>query len=115
MSRSAAQLIGKGGIGNIFEAALLLAADGAHSLVRETLGIDFSGHNFPEAWPLYDIELADPLPLDHAHVSFVENGLIFCHGIIRGHHSVGRMSLSCPLPAPNQRRAAIRSSTRLET
>jgi 2-polyprenyl-6-methoxyphenol hydroxylase-like FAD-dependent oxidoreductase len=72
MSRSAAQLIGKGGIGNSFEAALLLAADGAHSLVRETLGIDFPGHNFP-----YDIELADPQPLDHAHVSFVENGLIF--------------------------------------
>jgi 2-polyprenyl-6-methoxyphenol hydroxylase-like FAD-dependent oxidoreductase len=73
-----AQLIGKGGNGNSFEAALLLAADGARSLVRETLGIDFPGHNFPEAWPLYDIELADPLPLDHAHVSFVENGLIFC-------------------------------------
>jgi 2-polyprenyl-6-methoxyphenol hydroxylase-like FAD-dependent oxidoreductase len=73
-----AQLIHKGGDRNSFEAALLLAADGAHSLVRETLGIDFPGHNFPEAWPLYDIELADPLPLDHAHVSFVENGLIFC-------------------------------------
>jgi 2-polyprenyl-6-methoxyphenol hydroxylase-like FAD-dependent oxidoreductase len=73
-----AQLIHKGGDTNSFEAALLLAADGAHSLVRETLGIDFPGHNFPEAWPLYDIELADPLPADRAHVSFVENGLIFC-------------------------------------
>jgi 2-polyprenyl-6-methoxyphenol hydroxylase-like FAD-dependent oxidoreductase len=73
-----AQLSGKGGNPSSFEAALLLAADGAHSLVRETLGIDFPGHNFPEAWPLYDIELADPLPLDQAHVSFVENGLIFC-------------------------------------
>jgi 2-polyprenyl-6-methoxyphenol hydroxylase-like FAD-dependent oxidoreductase len=73
-----AQLIDKGGDQNSFEAALLLAADGGHSLVRKILGIDFPGHNFPEAWPLYDIELADPLPLDHAHVSFVENGLIFC-------------------------------------
>ena len=73
-----AQLSGKGGNPNRFEAALLLAADGAHSLVRETLGIEFPGHNFPEAWPLYDIELADPLTPDHAHVSFVENGLIFC-------------------------------------
>ena len=73
-----AQLRDKEGESNSFEAALLLAADGAHSVVRETLGIDFPGHNFPEAWPLYDIELADPLPLDRAHVSFVENGLIFC-------------------------------------
>jgi 2-polyprenyl-6-methoxyphenol hydroxylase-like FAD-dependent oxidoreductase len=73
-----AQLVDEGGERNSFEAALLLAADGGHSLVREKLGIDFSGHNFPEAWPLYDIELADPLPLDQAHVSFVENGLIFC-------------------------------------
>ncbi len=60
------------------EAALLLAADGAHSLVREALHIDFPGRDFPETWPLYDIALADPLSLDHAHVSFVENGLIFC-------------------------------------
>jgi 2-polyprenyl-6-methoxyphenol hydroxylase-like FAD-dependent oxidoreductase len=63
---------------NSFEATLLLAADGAHSLVRDALGIDFPGHNFPEVWPLYDIELADPLPLNHAHVSFIKNGLIFC-------------------------------------
>jgi 2-polyprenyl-6-methoxyphenol hydroxylase-like FAD-dependent oxidoreductase len=73
-----AQLKGKDAVPEGFEAALLLAADGAHSLVRETLDIDFPGHNFPEAWPLYDIELSDPLPVDRAHVSFVENGLIFC-------------------------------------
>jgi 2-polyprenyl-6-methoxyphenol hydroxylase-like FAD-dependent oxidoreductase len=45
---------------------------------------DFPGHNFPEAWPLYDIELADPLSLDHAHVSFIKNGLIFCLCIYPG-------------------------------
>lgn len=75
---TAARLTHTDGGPNSVEAALLLAADGAHSRVRETLGINFPGHVFPEAWPLYDIELADPLPSDHAHVSFIENGLIFC-------------------------------------
>jgi 2-polyprenyl-6-methoxyphenol hydroxylase-like FAD-dependent oxidoreductase len=56
-------------------APLLLAADGARSAVREALGFGFQGHAFPEAWPLYDIHLADPLPLDHAHISFVKGGL----------------------------------------
>jgi 2-polyprenyl-6-methoxyphenol hydroxylase-like FAD-dependent oxidoreductase len=56
---------------------VLLAADGAHSDVRAALGIGFEGSAFPEAWPLYDIRLNDPLDLDHAHVSFVEGGLVF--------------------------------------
>jgi 2-polyprenyl-6-methoxyphenol hydroxylase-like FAD-dependent oxidoreductase len=66
------------------EAPLLLAADGAHSRVREVLGIGFDGHGFPEDWPLYDIALDDPLDLDHAHVSFVPEGLIFLLAIRPG-------------------------------
>jgi 2-polyprenyl-6-methoxyphenol hydroxylase-like FAD-dependent oxidoreductase len=63
---------------------LLLAADGSHSRVRETLGISFDGHSFPEAWPLYDIHLNDPLDLDHAHVSFTKAGLVFLLAIRPG-------------------------------
>ncbi len=59
------------------EVAFLLAADGAHSAVRTALNIGFEGHAFAEPWPLYDIQLNDPLPIDHAHVSFVKRGLLF--------------------------------------
>jgi 2-polyprenyl-6-methoxyphenol hydroxylase-like FAD-dependent oxidoreductase len=58
-------------------APLMLAADGAHSEVRAALGIDFAGSGFPEAWPLYDVELDDPLDLHSAHVSFIPHGLVF--------------------------------------
>lgn len=58
-------------------ASLLLAADGAHSPTRERLGIGFEGSGFPESWPLYDIRLDTPLDIRHAHVSFVERGLVF--------------------------------------
>lgn len=34
-----------------FRAPLSLAADGAHSKVRETLGIRLEGSDLPEAWP----------------------------------------------------------------
>lgn len=65
-------------------ASLLLGADGAHSQVREALGIPFKGHAFPEAWPLFDLELDDPLDLDHAHVDFLARGLVFLLGLRPG-------------------------------
>jgi len=65
-------------------AGLLLAADGAHSTVRKALGIGFEGSAFPESWPLYDLQLNDPLDLDHAHVCFVEGGLVFLLAIRSG-------------------------------
>jgi len=46
-------------------------------VVRETLHLDFKGSSFPEAWPLYDIELDCSLDLESAHVSFVQSGLVF--------------------------------------
>ena len=58
-------------------APIMLGADGAHSVVRETLHLDFKGSSFPEAWPLYDIELDCPLDSESAHVSFVQGGLVF--------------------------------------
>jgi 2-polyprenyl-6-methoxyphenol hydroxylase-like FAD-dependent oxidoreductase len=60
-------------------APIMLAADGAHSKVRETLGIKLEGSTFPEDWPLCDIELDDPLDTESAHVCFVEGGMVFLH------------------------------------
>jgi 2-polyprenyl-6-methoxyphenol hydroxylase-like FAD-dependent oxidoreductase len=58
-------------------APIMFAADGAHSKVRETLGITLEGSSFPENWPLYDIELDNPLDTESAHVSFVKAGMVF--------------------------------------
>ncbi|TCV97380.1 2-polyprenyl-6-methoxyphenol hydroxylase-like FAD-dependent oxidoreductase [Luteibacter rhizovicinus] len=55
----------------------LFAADGARSTIRENLGIPFPGTSFPEAWPLFDIEMETSLALDRAHVCFLPEGLIF--------------------------------------
>jgi len=60
---------------------ILLGADGAHSRVRDTLGIAFEGSSFPEDWPLYDIELNDPLDLESAHVRFAPSGMVLLLGI----------------------------------
>lgn len=58
-------------------APMMFAADGAHSKVREALGVTLEGSDFPESWPLYDLELDDPLDPESAHVCFVESGLVF--------------------------------------
>lgn len=63
---------------------LLLAADGAHSRVREALNVPFEGHVFPEPWPLFDVELDCPLDLDSAHISLVHGGLVFMLAIRPG-------------------------------
>jgi 2-polyprenyl-6-methoxyphenol hydroxylase-like FAD-dependent oxidoreductase len=60
-----------------FRTPIMFAADGAHSKVRGALGVTLEGADFPESWPLFDIELDDPLDADSAHVCFVESGLIF--------------------------------------
>jgi 2-polyprenyl-6-methoxyphenol hydroxylase-like FAD-dependent oxidoreductase len=68
----------------VARAPLLLGVDGAHSHVREALGVGFEGSGFPESWPLYDIHLNDPLDLNIAHIAFVESGLVFLLGIRPG-------------------------------
>lgn len=60
-----------------FRTPIMFAADGAHSKVRDALGVTLEGSDFPESWPLYDIELEGPLDADSAHVCFVEGGLVF--------------------------------------
>ena len=60
-----------------FRAPIMFAADGAHSKVRSALGVTLEGSDFPESWPLYDIELDDPLDTESAHVCFVDGGLVF--------------------------------------
>jgi 2-polyprenyl-6-methoxyphenol hydroxylase-like FAD-dependent oxidoreductase len=52
----------------------LLAADGARSVARQSLGIAFAGSSFAEKWYLTDAPLRMRLPADHAHICFLEKG-----------------------------------------
>jgi 2-polyprenyl-6-methoxyphenol hydroxylase-like FAD-dependent oxidoreductase len=53
-------------------AAYVIGADGAHSIVRKTLGLDFAGAPYPQGFLLADC--AVDWPLDHDHLK------IFVHG-----------------------------------
>ncbi len=52
----------------------LLAADGARSIARQQLGIDFVGSTFPGKWHLADAPLQTTLAEDHGHAFFLEEG-----------------------------------------
>jgi 2-polyprenyl-6-methoxyphenol hydroxylase-like FAD-dependent oxidoreductase len=56
------------------ECPWLLAADGAHSAARRSLGIEFQGSAFERKWWLVDVALETSLADDFAHVIFQEGG-----------------------------------------
>lgn len=61
-----------------YECPWLLAADGAHSAARKSLGIDFRGSSLAQPWYLADVPLKTSLPEDFAHVFFFpEGGFLF--------------------------------------
>lgn len=51
---------------------LIVGADGTHSIVRQMLGLEFSGKSYPQTWSLKDVEFDHPL-------TEVESGLIQLH------------------------------------
>ncbi len=55
----------------------LLAAEGAHSVARQQLGIDFVGTSLKGEWYLADVPLRTPLAADHGHVIFLDDGFLF--------------------------------------
>jgi len=60
-----------------FTSSYVLGADGAHSTVREQLGIGFPGSAFEEAWRLYDVALDVPLAHNEAHAFLYDDGAMF--------------------------------------
>jgi len=57
---------------------ILFAADGARSSIREGLGVRFEGHDAPEPWTLYDVELDETeLQQDDAHMHLLDDGVVF--------------------------------------
>ena len=66
------------GIVEEYECPWMLAADGAHSAARKSLGIDFRGSSMAQPWYLADLLLNTSLPEDFAHVFFFpEGGFLF--------------------------------------
>lgn len=63
--------------GESVRAPLLFAADGAHSVVRKALGLDFPGDAWDEPWQLIDVDLDGP-PGDEAWIDFREDALFVC-------------------------------------
>jgi len=63
-----------GGTRQLIEAPWLLAADGAHSTVRDKVKMNFACASLPEEWHLADLPLRSTLPADHAHLFLSELG-----------------------------------------
>ena len=56
---------------------VLFAADGAHSIARKALGLDFPGEAWDEPWHLLDVDLAGP-PADEGWIDLRPTGPLVC-------------------------------------
>jgi 2-polyprenyl-6-methoxyphenol hydroxylase-like FAD-dependent oxidoreductase len=63
-----------GGPREVVRCPWLLAADGAHSVARQQLGIDFIGSSLPREWHLADVPLRTALAPDQVHIFFLARG-----------------------------------------
>lgn len=58
------------GTSSTAQPATVIGADGAHSVVRKSLGIGFDGESFPGEWGLADVVLADwPFPFNRGVIT----------------------------------------------
>ncbi|AMR29121.1 hypothetical protein A0257_19840 [Hymenobacter psoromatis] len=71
-----AVLRGPGGQLEELAAAYLISAEGAHSLVRHTLGLAFPGTSLPQHYALADLHLDSDLPNDELSIFLAEHGLL---------------------------------------
>ena len=56
---------------------LVIAADGAHSAIRQKLNINFIGHDYKDLWSIADFEAPNlPYEKNHAHVFFRGHGQV---------------------------------------
>jgi 2-polyprenyl-6-methoxyphenol hydroxylase-like FAD-dependent oxidoreductase len=62
------------GLREVVRCPWLLAADGAHSVARHQMGIDFAGSSFAKEWHLADVPLSTTLASDYVHIFFLSGG-----------------------------------------
>ncbi|HET6992149.1 MAG TPA: FAD-dependent monooxygenase [Bacteroidia bacterium] len=52
----------------------IIGADGAHSVIRKQLQIEFEGLRYKDTWELYDVELDTPFPKNEAQIKVLDKG-----------------------------------------
>ena len=72
------------GVSESVRAEYLLGCDGAHSLVRKALGVEFEGNTLPSDWVLADLVIDGPLPPGEATICFSRDGVLALFPIIGG-------------------------------
>ena len=65
-------------------ARFLLGCDGAHSVVRQGLELQFQGEAFPEGFVLADVQLEWELPRDRVATFFSADGVMACFPLFGG-------------------------------
>jgi 2-polyprenyl-6-methoxyphenol hydroxylase-like FAD-dependent oxidoreductase len=80
-----ATVSGPGGVVRTVTADYLVGADGAHSRVRNELGLDFRGHPYTQDWLLADVCLGWDRPEDEMHAFFRRDGRPLICMPMRGH------------------------------
>ncbi|MGY6768343.1 FAD-dependent monooxygenase [Komagataeibacter sp. NFXK3] len=71
------------------EAAWLIGCDGAHSLVRSTLGLAFAGDTLPMGFVIADVHVAGlAIPPDEPAIFWHPDGAVMFFPISRGHYRI---------------------------
>ncbi len=58
------------------DAPWLIGCDGAHSVVRHVLGMDFTGESEPNDWMLADMHIEGPLATDEVSIFWTDRGVL---------------------------------------
>ncbi|MBK9130438.1 MAG: FAD-dependent monooxygenase [Gammaproteobacteria bacterium] len=63
-------------IASTFDVDYILGADGAHSSVRKSIGLDFPGRPYEDTWSLADVRMAWPFGHGEAHLIMRDDGKV---------------------------------------
>ena len=66
----------------------MIGCDGAHSIVRHGLGMEFEGDTLVSHWILADLHLTGPAPLDEIEIYWHADGILALFPITPGRHRV---------------------------
>jgi 2-polyprenyl-6-methoxyphenol hydroxylase-like FAD-dependent oxidoreductase len=92
------------------DVAWLVGCDGAHSAVRHTLGVPFTGHAEPNDWLLADAYVEGPLALDEVSVFWHEKGVLVAFPI-KGNRIrvIADLGAAGPTPPPDPTLADVQA------
>ena len=75
--RATARLTYVDGRAETVETPVVFGADGAHSVARHQLSLDFPGSSLPEPWRLADVEFQTPVDAPEGYIDLYARGLVF--------------------------------------